>query len=265
MLRIYLRISDEANPLKLRAERLRQRRHLLAGCQRRLRNPLKRWLFNFMIKQAQHGLAQRENVKNEGVRAIACIRRALLEAGERLTRRGILRERDDVFFLDLKELRQVLTGPVAFDATGIIAARKVEYARNQEIVPPPVVVGHFDSESFIPEAADAKATLLKGLAISPGIVTGKARVILRADTDERVLPGEILVAPFTDPGWSPYFIPAAGLVADIGGQLSHGSIVAREHGIPAVVNVGPATKIIQTGQLIRVDGHRGLVTILADD
>jgi phosphoenolpyruvate synthase/pyruvate phosphate dikinase len=86
-------------------------------------------------------------------------------------------------------------------------------------------------------------------------------VILYAGT-EQVLPGEILVAPFTDPGWTPYFIPAAGIVMDQGGLLSHGSIVAREYGIPAVVNVGPATKIIKTGQMIQVDGNAGRVRIL---
>jgi phosphoenolpyruvate synthase/pyruvate phosphate dikinase len=87
-------------------------------------------------------------------------------------------------------------------------------------------------------------------------------VILRSDATERVLPGEILVAPFTDPGWTPYFLQAAGIVMDMGGMLSHGSVVAREYGIPAVVNVGPATKLIKTGQMIRVDAGRGEVTIL---
>ena len=77
-----------------------------------------------------------------------------------------------------------------------------------------------------------------------------------------LLAGEILIAPFTDPGWTPYFVPAAAIVMDQGGLLSHGSIVAREYGIPAVVNVGPATKIIKTGQTIHVDGDRGVVQIL---
>ena len=87
-------------------------------------------------------------------------------------------------------------------------------------------------------------------------------MILRADDNEQVQAGEILVAPFTDPGWTPYFIPAAGIVMDQGGLLSHGAIIAREYGIPAVVNVGNATKIIKTGQTIQVDGDRGVVRIL---
>ncbi len=109
---------------------------------------------------------------------------------------------------------------------------------------------------------DAGADVLHGVAASAGMATGAARVILRADTDEQVRAGEILVAPFTDPGWTPYFVPAAGIVTEQGGLLSHGSIIAREYGIPAVVNVPAATKIIRTGQRLRVDGNHGIVTIL---
>ena len=103
---------------------------------------------------------------------------------------------------------------------------------------------------------------MNGFGVSPGKATGKARVILRADTQEQLLAGEILVAPFTDPGWTPYFVPAAAIVMDEGGVISHGSIVAREYGIPAVVNVGGGTQIIKTGQMIEVDGNNGVVKIL---
>ena len=108
----------------------------------------------------------------------------------------------------------------------------------------------------------AQSRTLKGITVSAGVVRGRARVFLTVDTDEPVLPGEILVAPFTDPGWTPYFVPAAGIVMDMGGLLSHGSIIAREYGIPAVVNVGPATRLIHTGDLIEVDGDLGEVRIL---
>ncbi len=91
---------------------------------------------------------------------------------------------------------------------------------------------------------------------------GPARVILRSDADEQVRPGEILVAPCTDLGWTPHFLPAAGVVMEQGGLLSHGSIIAREYGLPAVVNVPYATQILRTGQVLRVDGNRGIVTIL---
>ena len=149
-----------------------------------------------------------------------------------------------------------------FDVAAVIAARKAEYARHKRLNPPPVVVGRYDSTTAVPVAAGPQMRTLQGLAVSPGIVTGKARVILQDDAAERLEPGEVLVAPYTDPGWTPYFLAAAGVVVDVGGLLSHGSVVAREYGLPAVVNVGVATKLITTGQSIRVDGHRGLVTIL---
>jgi rifampicin phosphotransferase len=96
----------------------------------------------------------------------------------------------------------------------------------------------------------------------PGVVTGPARVILRAEEQEQVLPGEILVAPFADPAWTPCFITAAGVVMDQGGILSHGGIIARELGLPAVTNTASATQIVRTGEVIQVDATRGRVTIL---
>jgi pyruvate,water dikinase len=124
-----------------------------------------------------------------------------------------------------------------------------------------LIVGRFDPSSAAPEPQPTET--LHGLAVSAGVATGPARVIRDAGAGERVLPGEILVAPFTDPGWTPYFLTAAGIVVDLGGMLSHGAIVAREYGIPAVVNVGAASKTIRTGQTVRADGDRGVVTVLS--
>jgi pyruvate,water dikinase len=103
---------------------------------------------------------------------------------------------------------------------------------------------------------------LKGVGVSPGIVTGPARVILRTDENQTVASGEILVAPFTDPAWTPYFVQAAGVVMDLGGVLSHGSIIAREYGLPAVVNVLCATQVIRTGQILEVNGGLGVVKVI---
>ena len=133
------------------------------------------------------------------------------------------------------------------------------------IRPPTVIVGRFDPGRYAREAPAAGELKLTGLAVSAGVVTGRARVILRSDTSERIEPGEILIAPFTDPGWTPYFLPAAGLVTDMGGMLSHGSIVAREYGLPAVVNVERATLVIKTGMVVRVDGNKGEVTVAPGD
>jgi len=153
-------------------------------------------------------------------------------------------------------------GRVDLDVNRRITERRAEYERNKTFTPPPVVVGRFDPKKHVLPQVDATVKELKDIAVSPGTVTGKARVMLHADDHEHVEPGEILVAPSTDPAWTPYFLPAAGVVMDIGGILSHGAIIAREYGIPAVVNVGPASRIIQTGQTLRVDGDQGTVTIL---
>jgi pyruvate,water dikinase len=229
-----------------------------------LSNPIKRMIFDRLLRTARSGSVHRENFKNECIRWTMMLRRMLLEIGARLTDTGVLAQPDDVFFLQLQELQTVLHGGAGLDVPRIVADRRAQYERNKSITPPKVVVGRFDPDKYVqePETADTSANVLHGVAASAGIATGAARVILRTDTEEQVQAGEILVAPFTDPGWTPYFVPAAGIVTEQGGLLSHGSIIAREYGIPAVVNVPAATRIIRTGQRLRVDGNRGVVTIL---
>jgi pyruvate,water dikinase len=261
-IRSFLRAGSSMNPEQEFRARVAEREQFTAECRRRLRNPFKRLIFGFLLKRAQAGASIRENLRNEANRRIAIGRMVMLLLGDRFARRGIIAERDDVFFLCQHELGPVQKGVQSFDVRNTISDRKAEYQRNLNITPPPVIVGRFNADDFQPEPIDENAETLSGLAVSPGVVTGRARVIMRYSHDEQVLPGEILVAPFTDPGWTPYFLPAAGIVVDIGGLLSHGSIVAREYGKPAVVNVGPATRIIKTGQMIQVDGNQGKVRIL---
>ncbi len=227
----------------------------------RLRNPVKRWLFGYLLRKARTCSPIRENLKNEMVRQLAGVRRLLVELGRRASADGAIEATDDVFFLAMEEL-PLLTG--GEEVRTRIGQRRAQYERNIALRPPPIVVGRFDPARHAEEeAVDPDLRTLEGFGVNPGCATGPARVILRAGTDQ-MKPGEILVAPFTDPGWTPYFLNAAAIVMDQGGLLSHGSIVAREFGIPAVVNVGPATAIIETGQMLRVDGARGTVTILED-
>jgi len=260
--RNYLSSSGQTDPIQNYRDHIRKREQLTNRCCQQLKNPAKRLIFNHFVHRAQQGVIFRENWKSEAVRYTAALRSILLELGQRLNNKSILENTDDIFFLKYQEIQSVVQGNADFDVRKVIAQRHVEYEKNKSITPPTVVIGKFDPDSFIPDAVDTNVEVLTGLAVSPGVVTGKARVILRTDTDGQVLPGEILVAPFTDPGWTPYFIPAVAIVMDIGGMLSHGSIIAREYGIPAVVNVGPATKIIKTGQTIQVDGNRGVVRII---
>ncbi len=261
ILRGYLLGMERVDPLAKMRENETVRQELTARCRRLLVNPLKRRFFDYVLVQAQQGLVMRENVKSEAVRAVALARGLLLELGGRLAARGVLENGEDSFFLYLEELETLLTRRDISDLRGEIRRRRDEYERNMEIIPPKVIYGSFDPDDFIADEIDEDVELMEGLAVCPGVVTGPARVMLRSD-EGHVLPGEIMVAPFTDPGWTPHFLTAAGIVMDLGGLLSHGSIVAREYGIPTVVNVGPATRIIKTGQMVQVDGTRGIVRIL---
>jgi pyruvate,water dikinase len=260
----YLRSLDRANPLEKQRQLAEERERLTQQCCRRLTNPIKRWLFNWSLRRTQKLTRDRENWKNEAVRFLAVFRCVFLELGERLRQKGVLATREDIFFLELSEVEPVVQGRADVDVQQRIAQRRAEYEWNKAQTPPPVVAGRYDPQKHAASRIDTTAQVLKGIAVSPGIVTGKARVITHPDNGQRVEPGEILVAPVTNPAWTPYFLPAAGVVMDMGGVLSHGAIIAREYGLPAVVNVGPASRLIQTGQTIRVDGDRGTVTILEE-
>lgn len=239
-----------------------QRRQLEQECRKQLKNPIKRMIFNNLLTRAQQGSVFRENIKSEVIRLLTEMRKLVTELGKRLADKDVLEKADDVFFLRQEEIAPVVNGKEQFDIRCAVAARRTEYGKNSSVIPPDVVFGQFDAENYVPDTEDEQTTILNGLGVSPGRATGKARVILRTDSDQQLLAGEILVAPFTDPGWTPYFVPAAAIVMDEGGVISHGSIVAREYGIPAVVNVGNGTRIIKTGQTIQVDGDLGMVTLL---
>lgn len=262
MLRIYLSFDSQSDPLELQARQQLDRSALLVEVRRQLRNPFKRWFLTWLVRTSQRGLAQRENMKNEGVRLVSVMREAVLETGRRLAQRGVLTDPNDAFFLRLDELGPALEAAPGSKIPRLISERKAEHAWLQTLSPPPLVVGTSHPAESMSRPPSEQGNVLQGLAVSPGLAVGKARVILHADTAERVAPGEILVAPYTDPGWTPYFLAAAAVVVDVGGMLSHGSVVAREYGLPAVVNVGVATRRIKTGQPVRVDGHKGTVTLL---
>jgi len=262
MIRNFMSVETKDDTLEMYKKITDRRIHLTRECLDRLKNPFKRMIFNFYLTRAQRGCVIRENLKNLLVKALRIIRQIVLEIGGRLKERKIIASVDDIFFLNTEEIRDALAGGNSKAVKKIIVKRRAEYKRNLTIRPPHVIKGRFDPDDFKPHAIDKGIRILKGLAVSPGLVIGKARVVINTSSKEKVRPGEILVAPFTDPGWTPYFMTAAAIVVDMGGLLSHGSIVAREYGIPAVVNVGPATKIIKTGQTLEVDGGQGTVKLL---
>lgn len=205
-----------------------------------------------------------KSIIGDAIKTIAIYRRALLETGKRMVERKLIESVDDIFFLDGGELRKYLLRAKRSPRVLImIDERKRDREKNERITPSSVIMGDIaDNITDIDPMPDSKE--MKGLGVSAGLAKERARVILHTE-DGAVEPGEILVAPFTDPGWTPYFIPANGIVMNMGGLLSHGSIVAREYGIPAVVNIYGATTIIKTGQMLLVDGNKGVVKILDEE
>ncbi len=171
---------------------------------------------------------------------------------------GWLEQAGDIFFLTLPEARAALTGE---NMRQLVRERRASYDHElQRRHIPRVLLSDGTEPTVASQAGEFPAGTLKGSPASPGTVTAQARVVLDP-TGARLEPGEVLVAPSTDPGWTPLFLTAGGLVMEMGGPMSHGAVVAREYGIPAVVGVHGATEHIATGQRITVDGSSGVIKI----
>ncbi|MEV4083629.1 PEP-utilizing enzyme, partial [Nonomuraea fuscirosea] len=175
-----------------------------------------------------------------------------------LADRGRLERADDIMFLTLEEARAAARDT---DHREVAAMRRAEYVRElrRRTVPGALLSDGTDLEALAP-AEPAPDGVLTGMSGAAGQATGRARVI-RDPAGARIEPGEILVAPTTDPGWTPLFMTAAGLVTETGSPVAHGPTVAREYGIPAVICVRDATHEIRTGQLITIDGAAGTVRV----
>ncbi|RSN52420.1 hypothetical protein DMH01_41845 [Amycolatopsis sp. WAC 04182] len=209
-------------------------------------------LARFLLRRSRRLRGLREFPKFCLMRGFAALRTQLLVVGEELVRAERLERAGDVMFLDLAEVREVL-GSRDFRAT--VARRRELWERESRRPRVPSVVL---SDGTAPALETDPGGGLIGLAAAAGMATGRARVIHDPD-GARIEPGEILVAATTDPGWTPLFLTAAALVTETGGMISHGTTVAREHGIPAVVGVPGATAVIATGQVITVDGSAGTI------
>jgi rifampicin phosphotransferase len=215
-----------------------------------------RWLAG----RARVLLGMREAPKFFMVRLIAELRRAILESGAELAAAGDLAAADDLLYLSFAEIR-ALARRESRDWRALIAARRAslerEKARRQI---PRMLLG--DGRCYTEGLrGDGEEGVIRGAPVSPGTVEGAVRVVLSPRGAE-ILPGEILVCPGTDPSWTPLFLGAGGLVMEVGGMMTHGAVVAREYGIPAVVGVHEACTRLVTGQRIRVDGSTGRVTLL---
>ncbi len=200
----------------------------------------------------------REHPKYFLVQNLDIVKQALMQEAAALVADGVLAEPQEIFWLTLPEIARTVETRRLDRA--ILAERREKYLADAKLVPPRAMTSEGEIIAARPHA-QAPPGALAGTAVSAGTVAGRARVVL--SLEEALLDkGDILVAPYTDPGWTPLFPLAAGLVTEVGGLMTHGAVVAREYGIPAVVGVEGATRLIRDGQLIRVDGSQGFVEIL---
>jgi pyruvate,water dikinase len=223
--------------------------------------PVRSLLLRAAVRDLKEAIALRERIRFEGMRVAAELRRFLREAGRRLRSRGLLGEAADLFLLRLEEIEAVLSGRT--DGSGlpeVIRMRREERSRREAIPMPNLLreseIGNLAARRPLhPAGRDT----VQGLPVGPGRIEGRVVVLEGPHQVDRVRRGDILVAPALDPSWIPLFTLASGLVVEMGGTLSHGSIIAREYGLPAVVNVPGITRALKSGDRILLDGSTGVV------
>jgi pyruvate,water dikinase len=214
-----------------------------------------------MLGLARRNMPLRGVAKCSFLQGFDVIRACARRLGELLAAEGVIERADDVFYLTMAEL----TGSLPSDAKTVITRRREQRDEYQQLAIPGDWQGmpatrpvHDDTPS---EDGSEDVVQVSGIGVSPGVVEGRVRVVLEPDFTD-IEPGEILVAPTTDPSWSSIMFISAALVVDIGGLLSHAAVVAREMGVPCVANTRTGTRTLHTGDLVRVDGATGLVVVL---
>jgi pyruvate,water dikinase len=214
-----------------------------------------------MIDRVRTFSGYREHPKYGMVSRYFVYKQALLAEAERLVQADVLREKEDIFYLRFQELHDVVRANTVDDQ--LIHERKDAFRSYQALTPPRVLTSEGEVVAGAYRRDDVPAGALVGLPVSAGTVEGRARVI-HAMAEADLEAGDILVTAYTDPSWSPLFVAITGLVTEVGGLMTHGAVIAREYGLPAVVGVEHATRLIRDGQRIRVHGTDGYVEILPE-
>ncbi|WP_306368080.1 PEP/pyruvate-binding domain-containing protein [Nocardiopsis sp. CC223A] len=262
----YLRVTDRDQAPDRRfgraaAEAERMRDELVART--RVRHPVRARVADFLFDRSRTLGGVREYPKFVWLYAIEAGRRELLAVGAELVGQGLLEHPDDIMFADFREAWEMLEGE---DLRGTIAGRREFHRREQRRrrVPPVLLSDGTDVEATLPPAAAADGPgVLTGVAASPGEATGRARVV-HDPAEASIEPGDILVARTTDPGWTPLFMTAGGVVVETGSTIAHGPTVAREYGIPCVICVPGVTEKVADGALITIDGSTGVIRPAGD-
>lgn len=266
-IRGYFDVDEQASPQNQQARLVREREQLAREVDEQVERDLAGRvavapLFHWVLKNTQAHTRERDTMHFELTRLFPPFRRALLELGTRWQKRGLIEERDDIFFLTLEEMQSVAESGGAEAAAQplheLVRARRAEFTHNAAHSAPPILRDGI-AVQVTREVGPAVEGQLRGIAGSPGVAQGIVRVVRGPEEFDKLQRGEILVAPLTNPVWTPLFAIAGGIVTQVGGILSHGAIVAREYGIPAVMAVPDATHVLQDGQRVTVDGNRGIV------
>ncbi|WP_340393540.1 phosphoenolpyruvate synthase [Paenibacillus sp. FSL E2-0177] len=212
-----------------------------------------------MIDLIRNFSGYREYPKYGMVNRYFVYKQALLKEAEQLIQSGVIPEKEDIYYLTFGELCEVAsTNKLDYQ---IISKRKEEYKLFEKLTPPRVITSEGEIIAGKYKRENLPTEAIVGLAVSAGVIEGRARVILNME-DADLENGDILVTLFTDPSWTPLFVSVKGLVTEVGGLMTHGAVIAREYGLPAVVGVENATKLIKDGQRIRVHGTEGYIEIL---
>jgi pyruvate,water dikinase len=268
-LKLFLR-GEGVNPHERQRLSEQKRVKTAAEAFARLRG-FKRWAFKTALGWGQSLAEVREDALAQIGLAYPEIRELLGELGRRFVTTGVIRSSDDIYFLEKREIDasigQMEAGQAPDGLSDRVASRRAFIQQAAHLTPPPTVppkkrIMGVKTEVFAAVSEEAQSgNTLSGVPTSPGKVTAPARVLHGPQDFDEMRPGDVLVAGTTTPAWTPLFAMASAVVTDIGGPLSHGSIVAREYGIPAVMGTGVATKRIRNGQTITVDGNAGTVTL----
>lgn len=225
--------------------------------------PIKAMALHILARGAHLGGRTREECKANFIVRVDMLRRLFREIGVRLAASGVLDRPADVQYLTLNEVRRAFRTEPGFDAREIVEVREKEAHRLEAIPEPPELIDGDEVIDLSEGAVIAAGSLLTGQGVSGGVVEGFARVVNSAEALDDFEPGEILVAPYTDAGWTPYFTLAAGVVVETGGLLTHTSVVAREMGLPSVVGVRDVTRLLCTGDRLRLDPVSGTIEVIS--
>jgi len=250
------RISRFNQGIKEAAE---MEQEILSRLQRLPRGKRKAKKAQKMISVLRNVTGFREYPKFALIKRFQIYKDALMNEAALLEEKGIIKEKEDVYYLSFEEFRDVANTNVL--DYSIIKERKEEYQIYEKLTPPRVITSEGEIPSARYNSGNTPQGALVGIPVSSGIIEGRARVVLNLE-DARIDEGDILVTEFTDPSWTPLFISVKGLVTEIGGLMTHGAVITREYGIPGVVGVENATKLIKDGQRIRVNGTDGYIEIL---